>query len=87
MKTEISKIEYEIEHLANVFGWKEILPCPNDWTISFIHQDYPNYRINVYFTRMTVQVQSFSKELDPGMIKKNCTMSDLEDIFEKYGFI
>ncbi len=84
MKTEISKIEYEIEHLAHAFGWKE-LPPPNDYTISFVHSDFPIYRVNIYFTKMTVQIQKIENRYDSGEVFKNVSMEKLEEIFQTYG--
>lgn len=48
----------QIETLAKSFGFLRVYPEPNKYMISFRDEEKQIYRINVYFTKMTVTVQS-----------------------------
>lgn len=80
---ETAKTIEKIIELAAAFGWNE-LPSKNPYMISFIHGDFPNHRINVYFTKMTVQVQRLDLDRSGGAIYKDVTMAKLEEIFEQF---
>lgn len=75
--------EIKIIELAEAFGWQQII-SKNPYMISFIHRDFPNHRINVYFTKMTVQVQRLDQDRSGGAIYKDVTMAKLEEIFEDF---
>lgn len=66
-----------IIHLVAAFGWSQIL-SKNPYMLSFVKDDAPEYiRMNVYFTKMTIQIQY---EDGRQSINKDCTLSELETL-------
>lgn len=47
----------EITSLAAAFGWLDLGPQKNKSMISFKREEYDGWRMNVYFTTMTVTLQ------------------------------
>lgn len=74
---------YQIKELAEAMGWIEIVPQTNQYMISFKNAEQYAYRINIYFTRMSVTVQSSSKW---GLIEnlKDVSLKQLEELFVRY---
>jgi hypothetical protein len=70
----------QIRGLAEGMGWIEILPQNNPRMISFKDEEFENYRINIYFTTMSVTVQSKKKW---GIIEnlKQVSLTALEKLF------
>ncbi len=79
MKPSLEKIR----ELAEAMGWVEIKPQNNPYMISFKDAEFEETRVNVYFTTMSVTVQSRKKW---GVLKnsKHVTLEQLEEIFTDY---
>lgn len=73
-----------IKELAAAYGWVEILPQKNATMVSFKRAEDAVNRVNVYFTRMTVQIQPFGGTYNSGRIFKEVSLPQLEDIFINY---
>lgn len=68
----------QIRSLASALGWIEIRPQNNPYMISFRSEENKDIRVNVYFTKMTVTVQS--AELQNCIVYKSVNMQKFEDI-------
>jgi len=69
-----------VTELAEALGFKLVTPNKNPHMVSFYKEESFDPRINVYYTRMTVQIQWKDGKFE---IIKNVTMSQLEDILNK----
>ena len=67
----------EINKLANALGYLSI-PSKNVYMLSFRREEDGDKRINIYFTKMTVSVQS---ETTVAQYFYNVSLNELEDIF------
>lgn len=77
---EAEGLPKDLMDLISALGYVEILPRKNWWMISFQKEEDPEVRINVYFTKMTVQVQSLHNRRRQE-IYKDCTLAKIEEIF------
>lgn len=69
----------DIITIANAYRWTQI-ESKNPYMLSFRHEEDAHLRMNVYFTRMTVTIQSLQYE--GGMVAnlKDVDMESFEDI-------
>lgn len=72
----------QVTQLAEAYGYVLIEPQKNPYMISFKKEEDPIWRINVYYTTMTVQVQNYKN--GEMAIYKQVDISDFEDILIKY---
>ena len=63
--------------LASALGYRLITPCKNPHMVSFYKEEGFDFRVNVYYTNMTVQVQYKDGKF---RIEKGLTLSTLEDL-------
>lgn len=71
----------ELENLAKSYGFLRVYPEPNKYMVSFRDEEKKIYRINVYFTKMTVTVQSIH---NTGCeTYRDINMQDFENILER----
>lgn len=73
----------EIKELCEGMGWIEILPQKNPVMISFRPEENDRIRMNIYFTRMTVTIQSKDKPMGFCETYKDVTMEKLESILHE----
>jgi hypothetical protein len=76
-KTKNLDMRDEIVELAEAYGYVLITPNKNPHMISFYKEESFDFRVNVYYTNMTVQVQYKDGKFK---IEKGLTLSTLEDL-------
>ncbi len=79
MEGLISKTENKekVIELAEALGYRLITPNKNPHMVSFYKEEGFDFRVNVYYTNMTVQVQYKDGKFK---IEKGLTLSTLEDL-------
>lgn len=77
-KTKNLDQRQNIIDLASALGYRLITPCKNPHMISFYKEESFDFRVNVYYTNMTVQVQYKDGHFK---IEKGLTLLKLEDLF------